>query len=131
VVDRAYTSPTHLCDIWRDDRIIISTGWSVRRMTHRRRRKLLYPPPANEAGPSKPRPNTYLPFQLLDSRLEHSLRQMAAEEEERARETDGNGLNGGLWVGFTHHSLINLRMTAQHGDDRVVDALLSTRRTCC
>ncbi|RSH87123.1 RNA polymerase II transcription factor B subunit 4 [Saitozyma podzolica] len=120
----------HLASRW-GNRVVVygatggrSTGWSVRRMTHRRRRKLLYPPPANEAGPSKPRPNTYLPFQLLDSRLEHSLRQMAAEEEERARETDGNGLNGGLWVGFTHHSLINLRMTAQHGDDRVVDALL-------
>lgn len=124
--DRAYMSLATLCDVWRDGWIIASKGCRLRRMTHRRRRKLLYPPPANEAGPSKPRPNTYLPFQLLDSRLEHSLRGMAAEEEERARGADGSGLNGGSWVGFTHHSLINLLMVAQHGDGGVVDSLLNT-----
>lgn len=57
-------------------------------------RKLLYPPPTSEAGPSKPKPNVYNPFGLLDSRLEAALKQMVQEHEEQAEAATGEGLNG-------------------------------------
>ncbi|WWC72781.1 uncharacterized protein I206_106745 [Kwoniella pini CBS 10737] len=58
------------------------------------RAKLLYPPPSNAvAGPSKPRSNTYLPFQLLDSRIEEGLKEMALEERERLERGDVKSIN--------------------------------------
>ncbi|KAK8850730.1 hypothetical protein IAR55_004650 [Kwoniella newhampshirensis] len=58
------------------------------------RAKLLYPPPPSAvAGPSKPRPNAYRPFQLLDLRIEEGLREMISEEEARLRNGDLSRLN--------------------------------------
>ncbi|WWD20896.1 hypothetical protein CI109_105374 [Kwoniella shandongensis] len=58
------------------------------------RAKLLYPPPPSAvAGPSKPRPNSYRPFQLLDSRIEEGLREMISEEEDRLQSGDTAKLN--------------------------------------
>lgn len=59
-------------------------------------RKLLYPAPGSEAGPSKPRPNLYLPFQLLDNSLESSIKQMIQEEQDRVDGDEKSSLNGGL-----------------------------------
>lgn len=57
-------------------------------------RRLLYPPPTSASGPSRPKPNVYSPFGLLDSRLEESLKQMVQEEEEKLEAAGGQGLNG-------------------------------------
>ncbi|KAK6906428.1 hypothetical protein I203_100413 [Kwoniella mangroviensis CBS 8507] len=58
------------------------------------RAKLLYPPPSNAiAGPSKPRPNTYHPFQLLDTRIEEGLKEMAEEEQRRIENGHIKSLN--------------------------------------
>ncbi|WVQ95409.1 hypothetical protein IAU59_002506 [Kwoniella sp. CBS 9459] len=58
------------------------------------RAKLLYPPPPSaEAGPSKPKPNSYQPFQLLDTRIEQGLREMAAEEAARLEGNDVSSVN--------------------------------------
>lgn len=58
---------------------------------------LLYPPPT-EAGPSRPNPNIYRPFQLLDSQFEARLKAAVAEEEQRLEAAGGSGLNGELSV---------------------------------
>lgn len=57
---------------------------------------LLYPLP-DEVASSKPRPNFYRPFQMLDSRFEEQLKAVVRAEEERLDMTEGKGLNGELF----------------------------------
>lgn len=57
-------------------------------------RKMLYPPPYDSESSSKPLPNSYEPFRILDERIEESLRSMAEEERIRMEESEGQGLNG-------------------------------------
>lgn len=52
---------------------------------------LLYPPPEGEDSSSRPSPNFYRPFQLLDSRFEARLKELV--EEPVATEQ----LNGGCY----------------------------------
>ncbi|WWC92533.1 uncharacterized protein L201_007492 [Kwoniella dendrophila CBS 6074] len=76
----------HLASRWGNEVVIYGASAG--------RAKLLYPPPPNAvAGPSKPRPNTYHPFQLLDSRIEEGLKEMAAEEQDRLEHGDMKTLN--------------------------------------
>ncbi|WVW80661.1 hypothetical protein I302_102647 [Kwoniella bestiolae CBS 10118] len=100
-IDKAHASPmtlpdfvtilmvflnAHLASRWGNEVVVYGASAG--------RAKLLYPPPSNAvAGPSKPRPNTYLPFQLLDSRIEQGLKEMAAEEQDRLANGDVNSLN--------------------------------------
>ncbi|WRT70912.1 uncharacterized protein IL334_007911 [Kwoniella shivajii] len=76
----------HLASRWGNEVVIYGASAG--------RAKLLYPPPPNAvAGPSKPRPNSYHPFQLLDSRIEQGLKEMAAEEQERLENGNVKSLN--------------------------------------
>ncbi|WWC64990.1 uncharacterized protein I303_107604 [Kwoniella dejecticola CBS 10117] len=100
-IDRAQASPmtlpdfvtvlmvflnAHLASRWGNEVVVYGASAG--------RAKLLYPPPPNAvAGPSKPRPNSYLPFQLLDSRIEEGLKEMAAEERDRLENGDIKSLN--------------------------------------
>jgi len=54
---------------------------------------LLYPPP-KATSTSKPNPNFYRPFQLLDNQFEARLKAVVEEEEERLASVGGKGLNG-------------------------------------
>lgn len=54
---------------------------------------LLYPPP-KASSTSKPSPNFYRPFQLLDNQFEARLKAVVEEEENRLTVAGGAGLNG-------------------------------------
>lgn len=59
---------------------------------------MLYPPPYESGSSSKPLPNSYEPFRILDTRMEEGLRGMAEEERVRMEESEGQGVNGETYL---------------------------------
>ncbi|KAK4688305.1 transcription initiation factor TFIIH subunit 3, partial [Tremellales sp. Uapishka_1] len=76
----------HLASRWNNEVVVYAATAG--------RAKLLYPPSEeHDAGLSRVKSNSYVPFARLDKSLEEGLKDMIREEEDRIEDGDGKGLN--------------------------------------